>query len=148
MPAEKGPMEGERSDSPALKKRRTVISPLLATPARILDQIKRGETLDTGRVLQALYNAVISSSVDDNEDPHALQLLAELLAEDGVDPNAGDEHLWDNYGGSPLYQACSLDLPHTTKALLEHGASVVQMYKGQTPLQAALGQKDSRCVKV
>lgn len=52
------------------------------------------------------------------------------------------------YGGSPLYQACALDLPHTTKALLEHGASVVQMYKGQTPLQAALGQKDSRCVKV
>ncbi|CAN0051825.1 unnamed protein product [Scytosiphon promiscuus] len=148
MPAEKGPMDGERSDSPARKKRKTSLPPLLATPARVLDQIKRGDTLDTRRVLQALYNAVISSSVGDVEDPHALQLLAELLAEDGVDPNAGDEDLWDNYGGSPLYQACALDLPHTTKALLEHGASVVQMYKGQTPLQAALGQKESRCVKV
>lgn len=52
------------------------------------------------------------------------------------------------YGGSPLYQACTLDLPCTAKALLDHGASVVQVYKGQTPLQAALAQKESRCVKV
>lgn len=37
---------------------------------------------------------MICSSVDDNEA--ALKLLAELLAEEGVDPNAGDEDLWDN----------------------------------------------------
>lgn len=47
-------------------------------------------------MLQALYNAVISSSVDDEEDEDALKLLAELLAEEGVDPNAGDEALWSN----------------------------------------------------
>ncbi len=47
-------------------------------------------------MLQALCNAVISSSVDDDEDPESLKLLAELLAEDGVDPNAGDDTLWDN----------------------------------------------------
>lgn len=39
---------------------------------------------------------MISSSVDDDEDPESLKLLAELLAEDGVDPNAGDDALWDN----------------------------------------------------
>lgn len=54
-------------------------------------------------MLQALYNAVISSSVDDEEDEEALKLLAELLAEEGVDPNAGDEALWSNVSNvSPL----------------------------------------------
>ena len=52
------------------------------------------------------------------------------------------------YGGSPLYQACALDLPDATRLLLNHGASVVQVYKDQTPLQVALGNKDSSCVKV
>lgn len=52
------------------------------------------------------------------------------------------------YGGGPLYQACALDLPETTALLLNHGASVVQTYKDQTPLQVALGNKDSRCVRV
>ena len=52
------------------------------------------------------------------------------------------------YGGSPLYQACALDLPETTRALLEHGASVVQVYKNKTPLQVALNNEGSRCVKV
>ncbi|CAM9575521.1 unnamed protein product [Ectocarpus sp. 12 AP-2014] len=148
MPSESLPRDDEGSETPVFKRRKTAASPLLATPARVLSQIQNGDTLDTGRVLQALCNAVISSSVDEDEDPHALKLLAELLAEDGVDPNAGDEALWDNYGGSPLYQACALDLPFTAKALLDHGASVVQVYKGQTPLQAALAQKKSRCVKV
>lgn len=46
-------------------------------------------------MLQALCNAVISASVEKNEDKDALQLLAELLAQDAVDPNAGDEALWD-----------------------------------------------------
>lgn len=77
---------------------------LVATPAVfcvllvlvVVVLLLQGDTLDTGRVLQALCNAVISSSVDEDEDPHALKLLAELLAEDGVDPNAGDEALWDN----------------------------------------------------
>lgn len=59
-----------------------------------MNTLKQGETLDKERVLQALCNAVICSSVDDNEA--ALKLLAELLAEEGVDPNAGDEALWDN----------------------------------------------------
>jgi len=52
------------------------------------------------------------------------------------------------YGGGPLYQACALDLPETTALLLNHGASVVQTYKDKTPLQVALGNKDSRCVRV
>lgn len=52
------------------------------------------------------------------------------------------------YGGGPLYQACNLDLPETTRALLEHGASVVQEYNGVTPIELALNQKSSRCVKV
>ncbi|CAN0143526.1 unnamed protein product [Pylaiella littoralis] len=142
MPEQEHYRDDHASDTPASKKRKT----LLTTPTRVLEQVKRGETLDQERVLQALCNAVISSSVDDNEA--ALKLLAELLAEEGVDPNAGDEALWDNYGGSPLYQACALDLPETTRALLDHGASVVQVYKNQTPLQVALGHKDSRCVKV
>lgn len=42
-------------------------------------------------MLQALCNAVISAAVDDEEDEHAVTLLTELLAEEGVDPNAGDE---------------------------------------------------------
>lgn len=37
---------------------------------------------------------MISSSVDDEEDEDALKLLAELLAEEGVDPNARDENSW------------------------------------------------------
>ena len=60
----------------------------------------QGDVPDTPRMLQALYNAVISSSVDDEEDEEALKLLSELLAEEGVDPNAGDEALWSNV--SPL----------------------------------------------
>lgn len=57
---------------------------------------KQGETLTETRVLQALCNAVISASVGkDEEDKDALKLLAELLAQDAVDPNAGDEALWD-----------------------------------------------------
>lgn len=52
------------------------------------------------------------------------------------------------YGGSPLHQACSLDLPEATKALLEHGASVVQSFNKKTPLEVALEKKGSRCVKV
>lgn len=52
------------------------------------------------------------------------------------------------YGGTPLYQACALDLPETTRALLEHGASVVQLYKNKSPLEVALSNKGSRCVKV
>lgn len=52
------------------------------------------------------------------------------------------------FGGSPLYQACKLDLPETARALLEHGASVVHAYKGKTPLEVALSHKQSRCVKV
>lgn len=47
-----------------------------------------------------------------------------------------------------MYQACALDLPDATRLLLNHGASVVQVYKEQTPLQVALGNKDSSCVKV
>lgn len=61
-----------------------------------MDAPQQGDTLETGRMLQALYNAVISSSVDDEEDEDALKLLAELLAEEGVDPNAGNEALWNN----------------------------------------------------
>ena len=32
--------------------------------------------------------------------------------------------------------------------MLEHGAPVVQVYKDKTPLQVALNNKGSRCVKV
>ena len=52
------------------------------------------------------------------------------------------------YGGSPLHQACTLDLPEATKALLDHGASLVQVFNKKTPLEVALAKKDSRCVKV
>lgn len=55
---------------------------------------QQGDAPETARMLQALCNAVISSSVDDSEDEDALELLTELLAEEGVDPNAGDEALW------------------------------------------------------
>ena len=57
---------------------------------------KQGEPLTEARVLQALCNAVISASVEKDEDNKvALKLLAELLAQDAVDPNAGDEAMWD-----------------------------------------------------
>lgn len=57
---------------------------------------RKGEPLTETRVLQALCNAVISASVEKDEDnKDALKLLAELLAQDAVDPNAGDEALWD-----------------------------------------------------
>lgn len=43
-----------------------------------------------------MCNAVISASVEKDEDnKDALKLLAELLAQDAVDPNAGDEAMWD-----------------------------------------------------
>lgn len=69
----------------------------------LVSKSKQGEIPDKGRVLQALCNAVISSSVDDDEDPESLKLLAELLAEDGVDPNAGDDALWDNVRQQKTY---------------------------------------------
>ena len=63
--------------------------------------VPQGDVPDTALMLRALYNAVISSSVGDEEDEDALKLLAELLAEDGVDPNALDEKSWETV--SPLY---------------------------------------------
>lgn len=51
----------------------------------------QGDTPDDERMLQALCNAVISAAVDEEEDEEAVTLLTELLAEEGVDPNAGDE---------------------------------------------------------
>eukprot|EP00752_Nemacystus_decipiens_P008918 g7961.t2 len=147
MPAEK--RSADALDTTASKKRKMPASPLLKTSYRVLDLVERGEPLTETRVLQALCNAVISASVEkDGDNKDALTLLAELLAQDLVDPNAGDEAMWDIYGGSPLYQACALDLPDATRLLLNHGASVVQVYKDQTPLQVALGNKDSSCVKV
>lgn len=131
-----------------MKKRRISRSPLLATPALVLEQLQNGDMPDEERKLQALCNAVIAAAVTDEEDEDSVALLTALLAEEGVDPNAGDEASWDKYGGGPLYQACNLDLPETTRALLEHGASVVQEYNGVTPIELALNQKSSRCVKV
>lgn len=55
---------------------------------------------------------------------------------------------YPQFGGTPLYQACKLDLPETARALLEHGASVVQVYNDETPLQVALSQRGSNCLKV
>lgn len=57
--------------------------------------LQQGEPLAESRVLQALCNAVISASVEKGEDKDALKLLADLLAQDAVDPNAGDEASWD-----------------------------------------------------
>ena len=58
--------------------------------------LQQGEPLNDTRVLQALCNAVISASVEKDEDnKDALKLLADLLAQDAVDPNAGDEAMWD-----------------------------------------------------
>lgn len=147
MPAE-NMFAGAASDTPVVKKRKISPTTLLDTPTRVLEMVKNGDVPDTPKMLRALYNAVISSSVEDEEDEEALKLLAELLAEEGVDPNAGDEVLWRAYGGTPLYQACALDLPETTRALLEHGASVVQLYQNKSPLEVALSNDGSRCVKV
>lgn len=72
----------------------------------------QGDVPDTPKMLRALYNAVISSSVEDEEDEEALKLLAELLAEEGVDPNAGDEVLWRAV--SPFFvSASSCFIEHT-----------------------------------
>lgn len=47
-------------------------------------------------MLQALCNAVISAAaVDGEEDEESVNLLTALLAEEGVDPNAGHEASWD-----------------------------------------------------
>lgn len=50
---------------------------------------------DEERKLQALCNAVIAAAVTDEEDEDSVALLTALLAEEGVDPNAGDEASWD-----------------------------------------------------
>lgn len=42
-------------------------------------------------MLHALCNAVISAATDEEEDEEAVTLLTELLAEEGVDPDAGNE---------------------------------------------------------
>lgn len=47
-------------------------------------------------MLQALCNAVISAAaVDGEEDEESVKLLTALLAEEGVDPNAGNQASWD-----------------------------------------------------
>ncbi|CAM9535100.1 unnamed protein product [Choristocarpus tenellus] len=136
--------------TPTSKKRKLNESPLLATPNKVLKQLtkEQGQEPDAERVLQALCNAVISAADGDEEDSEAVRLLTELLALEGVDPNFGSEATLKMLGGSPLYQACKLDLPETVLTLLEHGASLTQVNDKDTPLQVALRQKDSRCIEV
>ncbi|CAM9262427.1 unnamed protein product, partial [Discosporangium mesarthrocarpum] len=136
------------TETPNAKRRRLSGSPLLATPSKVLAEVKKGEEPDDDRVLQALCNAVISAADGEEEDKEAVRLLTELLAEEGVDPNVGTPGTLNRLGGSPLYQACKLDLPEAVLTLLEHGASLTQKNDQDTPLQVALRQKGSRCIEV
>lgn len=56
----------------------------------------QGENPDEERMIQALCNTVISAAaVDGEEDEESVKLLTALLAEEGVDPNAGHQASWD-----------------------------------------------------
>lgn len=55
----------------------------------------QGDPTDDDRKLHALYNTVIAAGLEDEEDEESVTLLTELLAVEGVDPNAGDAALLD-----------------------------------------------------
>lgn len=52
-----------------------------------------------------MCNAVISAGVDEEEDEEAVRLLTDLLAQDGVDPNAGEVSLLEKVWYLPLFKA-------------------------------------------
>lgn len=57
----------------------------------------QGDEQHADAVMQALNNAVVeagSSMIGGKENEDALNVLTELLAQEVIDPNVGDEELW------------------------------------------------------
>ena len=86
---------------------------------------------------QALADCVVACS----SDKGALQSLSDLLETEQVTTDYTASAEDGDMQGTPLYLAAKLDLHDAAQILLEHGASMVHPFEGETPLEVALRLK-------